>query len=592
MISRFKHPQVDKNFLNKFLLGIALVAVCFGTSGCDLFGLSTSLSNNSGANSPAGQGTSSGASGSYASSYPVILDLSKTVQVGFTNADNKKNATLTYILIQNEVPISLGKLAEGDASCVDNRIKRYKTDCDEQFNAQVNNPQYDPQVKILRQNFRNINIVQNSKSEPAEVLFLRKINPETVGNGMEFFDVYLMQESISLLSKATDRNYAGQINLADVLSDCGQLQLIDNPEAVTETVQLGGNTGGVKTADEKSKKLPPDSLDPITQDKIQSIIRLNPSKQDLIEKSFDFTNGDSPFISGFTKTGTGLEQNHASFSEQIELDPSIFNIKAPDFFSSVSKITLTIVKANLKEQGSPLIQVEKDGKKYLYTPNIASKIVKVVPLPAIGNSQNLGITNVEFEPQVISSDPWCGFTPESKPAIYLYPTKPTVVLVKLNPQGGWISASDPKYSQSGWKVLAMPSGNIYSNFKKYPYLFYEAMLPAPQMSPNYEVFARENISSQLIALAKRLSLNNKESSELATYWTEKLPQAPFYKVGLLPENEIDRLEPLNISPAPDSIYRLRLLFEPIGQKISSTGIENRSFTRKGFTVVEWGGFVL
>ena len=588
------NPKIYKN-LKRPLLVFILFTVSFLLSGCDT---ATMLNTETGSTS---QGTLSSTSDSFGKSFPVQADLSKTVQIEFTHKNDKnKNAVLSYVLIQNEVPISVGKLSEA-YDCGDDHIKPYDAhQCsNEEFTATLKkdsnytneDSEYIPPVRILRRNFREIVIVRNPKSEPAEVVFLQKKNPKTQGKEMAFFDVYLQRNSLHLLDERVDRNYKEQLNLKEVLGDCGQLQPVDNPELIAESVQLGGNDEDIKkAAEEKRKSLPPDSLDQITQDKIQEIISLNSGKEDLIRKSFDFTKENNPFTASFRKIGTNLEQNHISYNEQIKLSPKIFNIKDTDFFGN-AQMTLIIMKSNPDEIGSPVLQVEKEGKKYIYSPQIASKIIKVVPLNS--TNQNLGISAVEFQSQpVANSDPWCGFTPESKPAIYLYPKIPTIVSIKLNPQNGWISASNPEYKQTGWKVIATPSGNIYNGFKKYPYLFYEAMLPKPKMPSKYIVADQKNLKNELRSMGKSLGLKENEANDLADYWTARLKPAPYYQIGIMSEEEINKIEPLSIKPMPQSILRIRLVFKALNEKIDETADRNSNynFVRRGFTLVEWGGF--
>lgn len=585
---------MNKNIGKKFLFGVVAILVCIALTGCTPIGSTTLGGGSSGSTGSSSQGALTSAAGNTGQSWPVQADLTKTVQIDFTHkSDKNKNTSLTYVLIQSEVPISLGKVSEGVRCNTDDALKPYRADClGEEFDATTKSPDYMPPVKILRKNFREINIVSTPKSEPADVVFLAKTNPQTKGNGVVFFDVYLQQNSLSLLDTKSDRNYKTQLSLTDVLGDCGQLQPVDDPNLVAEAVQLGGSVEDIKKASEQRRKnMPPDTLDPITQDKLQEIIGLNPSiKKDDIEKMFDFTNENNPLTASFRKIGNNLEQNHISNNQQLNLKPDVFNIKSPDFLSNVQAMSLIIMKVGAGDaEGSPVLQIEKDGQKYLYAPQIASKITKVLPV-ADGKNTNLGISAVEFESKPVVSDPWCGFTPESKPAIYLYPTKPTLVKVKLNPPVGWISISDPKYKSSGWSVLAMPSGNIYSGLKKYPYLFYEAMLPIPEMPQNYVVLDGKNLSNELNDLGKKLSLNDKESREMAEFWSKKLPAAKYYQVGLMERSEIDKIEPVDINPTPDSVYRIRLVFKPMSEKLESSYNPTTHFERSGFSMVEWGGF--
>lgn len=182
--------------------------------------------------------------------------------------------------------------------------------------------------------------------------------------------------------------------------------------------------------------------------------------------------------------------------------------------------------------------------------------------------------------------------PESKPAIYLYPEKQSQISVKVTPRQGFMTVSDPDYN-GGWNVTASPDGFIYSNNRTYRHLFYEAMLPTPDMSEKFDVIDGKRIREELFALGKKLSLTDRESREMADYWANKLPQKNYYQVGLITGSEVDQIEPMKVNPVPDSIFRLRLIFKGLDEKQDTLNpLQAMNFERKGFAVVEWGGFVL
>ncbi|MBU3201845.1 hypothetical protein KPL48_21505 [Clostridium estertheticum] len=53
--------------------------------------------------------------------------------------------------------------------------------------------------------------------------------------------------------------------------------------------------------------------------------------------------------------------------------------------------------------------------------------------------------------------------------------------------------------------------------------------------------------------------------------------------------EYEDLARLNISPKPDSMLRIMMVFKPLDKSIDVKKQELKPFIRKGFTVVEWGG---
>jgi hypothetical protein len=47
--------------------------------------------------------------------------------------------------------------------------------------------------------------------------------------------------------------------------------------------------------------------------------------------------------------------------------------------------------------------------------------------------------------------------------------------------------------------------------------------------------------------------------------------------------------PLTITPTPDAILRVFMVYKPLQEKISIKEQSLKTFERKGFTVIEWGG---
>lgn len=62
-----------------------------------------------------------------------------------------------------------------------------------------------------------------------------------------------------------------------------------------------------------------------------------------------------------------------------------------------------------------------------------------------------------------------------------------------------------------------------------------------------------------------------------------------YNLISFKEKEYTDLAKLNISPSPDSILRVFMVFKPLDNEIEVQKQELETFNREGFTVVEWGG---
>jgi hypothetical protein len=213
----------------------------------------------------------------------------------------------------------------------------------------------------------------------------------------------------------------------------------------------------------------------------------------------------------------------------------------------------------------------------------------------------------------IQVPPWGWWTPECKPAIYLYPEKPTTVSVRLAPQG-FITYSDPLYDQEkGWSVVAQPSGDLtilsassadskgktnYIN-GQFPYLYYESKIQDAAIQKPQEgyVVKYQDLDTLYQSILPKLGLNAKETKEYITYWNRALPTADYYFVGVMDRQSIDSIEPLAISPFPATSIRVRLYYEGVtrqqAQEKQKT-IQNPQLItpqRNGFTAVEWGGMV-
>ena len=70
---------------------------------------------------------------------------------------------------------------------------------------------------------------------------------------------------------------------------------------------------------------------------------------------------------------------------------------------------------------------------------------------------------------------------------------------------------------------------------------------------------------------------------------EKLTQKPYIFVTFLPQTEFDKVAPLYVDPAPDTVIRVFMDYQPLDKPITMREPFIMTPERKGFTVVEWGG---
>jgi hypothetical protein len=179
-----------------------------------------------------------------------------------------------------------------------------------------------------------------------------------------------------------------------------------------------------------------------------------------------------------------------------------------------------------------------------------------------------------------------------KPVIYLYPTEQKEMTVEVYPNGGFIY-TNPVYN-GGWKVLANPNGLIkdLTDGKIYDYLFWEGLaFDYPENSEGF-VVAREGLNNFFDQKLSQLGFNDKELSDFKDYWLGRLSEKPYYEISFLLNSDVDKIAPLKISENPDTIIRVLIHAKGLEQfKKISPQILPKNITRKGFTVVEWGGSV-
>jgi len=182
---------------------------------------------------------------------------------------------------------------------------------------------------------------------------------------------------------------------------------------------------------------------------------------------------------------------------------------------------------------------------------------------------------------------------QAKPVIYLYPPQEQEVSVQLFYQGE-IIASYPEYDKAlnGWKVVAHPDGRIVnlSDGNEYSYLFWEG-LPGKNVDYNLSegfIVKGEDTIVFLQDTLRKLGLTPKEYNEFIVYWYP-LMQKNDYNLIHFAAKEYEDVARLDISPKPDSILRVFMVYKAVKGDESIPAQEIKPFKREGFTVVEWGG---
>lgn len=172
-----------------------------------------------------------------------------------------------------------------------------------------------------------------------------------------------------------------------------------------------------------------------------------------------------------------------------------------------------------------------------------------------------------------------------KPAIYLYPEKPTGVKVNLNIKGT-ITDSIPEY-KTGWEVRVTPDGKIDG---KYDYLFYEAQLEETvKLLDEGWIVPYCNLENWFDEYLPQMGLNKKEIKDFKDYWLKALSPARYYIIKMVDREFLDKHLKLSITPEPQTLIRVILCFEAVDEYRDIKPPKLQPIERKGFTAVEWGG---
>ena len=177
-----------------------------------------------------------------------------------------------------------------------------------------------------------------------------------------------------------------------------------------------------------------------------------------------------------------------------------------------------------------------------------------------------------------------------KPILYLYPEQETDVSVTLG-HPACVTHSYPKYD-GPWRVKARPDGTLtdLETGRELYSLYYENVspIPLPQTDEGFVVRGGDTAAFLEEKLAI-LGLTPREAEEFIVYWLPRLEENKWNYIRFADRAEIDAEMPLDISPQPDSLIRVLMLWKPLDAPIEVREQTLTAPARTGFTAVEWGG---
>lgn len=179
-----------------------------------------------------------------------------------------------------------------------------------------------------------------------------------------------------------------------------------------------------------------------------------------------------------------------------------------------------------------------------------------------------------------------------KPIIYLYPEKATDVTVKLDFNGElWYTY--PTIKDGGWSVTAHPDGRLVNkaDSTEHYYLFWDGSSDTDWKFDSGFCIAGNDTEAFLREKLAYMGLTPREYNDFITYWVPKLKSNPYNLITFATE-QYEQLAPLTVSPAPDSVLRVHMVYKPLTarQAIPEQQL-TEGFERNGFTMVEWGGSI-
>ena len=179
-----------------------------------------------------------------------------------------------------------------------------------------------------------------------------------------------------------------------------------------------------------------------------------------------------------------------------------------------------------------------------------------------------------------------------KPVIYLYPTKEQEVAVRLDFDGELVTTY-PQYDNGlhGWRVRARPDGqmvDLHDN-EEYSYIYWNGKSASfnPQLDRGFVVKGKDSRAFLQKSL-RELGLSAREANDMIVYWLPYLERNPYNLINFA-EESYTSIARLDITPKPDAVLRVFMVFKKLEQPIAVAPQKLKPFVRKGFTAVEWGG---
>ncbi|MBP2639642.1 MAG: hypothetical protein H6Q66_593 [Firmicutes bacterium] len=236
---------------------------------------------------------------------------------------------------------------------------------------------------------------------------------------------------------------------------------------------------------------------------------------------------------------------------------------------------------NSKKSTFDVTLSEEQLKKYAYIEFVSS----------YGN-KTLKISELKSNPLEIILQPEVFI---KKPAIYLYPVQKSQIVVTHSFKGKIVSTY-PEYS-GNWNVVAEPDGHLFNlkDSRTYEYLFWDGLYSFPAEHYQYQsgfYVKREEYVAFLQNKLAHIGLTEREINDFIVYWLPVMNNHNNCFVHFRINDNIGGSSVLETKPAAETVIRVFMEFSGLDHMNSVHRLPEQNlpaFTRKGFTLVEWGG---
>jgi hypothetical protein len=179
-----------------------------------------------------------------------------------------------------------------------------------------------------------------------------------------------------------------------------------------------------------------------------------------------------------------------------------------------------------------------------------------------------------------------------KPVIYLYPQITTPVNIQLDLKGE-LGFTYPLYNH-GWEVVAEPNGTLHIDDKTYAYLFWDGTTQLNMATIPWNegfIVPTSQLLNFLESTLTTMGLSSTESQDFITYWYPAMSKNEQNYIHFLWNDTYDEYAHITVNPKPDQMFRVYMIWTNAADLngLQPTPQSIPSFTRNGFTLVEWGG---